>query len=379
MHSLAVLGLGPGRGYTYPVGGGGRCKSGAFTRAPAEGSTASFRFLAYGDNRSDDAAHAAVVKAMLATPGDFLIHTGDFVEDGAAGGDWQRFFDIEAPLLRERCVYSAVGNHELTDGAGIAYARYLGPTDPPSPTARLAPEHLDGTMRWGSARFFFLNSLVELRTGVDRSWLDKALADSDAEPGLVWRILVVHHAPWSAGPHGANRMMLAAEIPALLRAHKVDLIFGGHDHIYERGANEGLPYVITGGGGAPTYRVRSALPSTRKVESTRHFVQVAVEGETLKMLALRPDGSTLDQCDLAKGRGWACDAPKEPVAAPLASAAATASAASPVTVSAEGSRCSCHLVGGPAPRALPAVLLGVAVCAGVARRRARRSRAGAGV
>lgn len=362
LHSLAVDGLVPGTRYTYTVKGAGAAKTGAFTTAPAEGTSPSFRFLAYGDNRSDDAAHAAVVKAMQAAPGDFLVHTGDFVEDGASPDDWKRFFEIESPLLRERCLYSAVGNHELTDGAGIAYARYFGPTDPPSPTARLAPEHLNGTTRWGNARFFFLNSMVPMNGGVDRRWLEKALSDADAEPGLVWRVLVVHHGLWSSGPHGNNKLMLSADVPALLRSHKIDLVFAGHDHIYERGANDGLPYVVTGGGGAPTYRVRTALPFSKKVESTRHFVQVAVDAEALHLKAIRLDGSTLDECDVAKGRGWTCDAPKEPAAAPVPSATEVKSTTTPGP-SATGSRCACRTVGrdegsGRAPSSVVAVALG---------------------
>ena len=54
---------------------------------------------------------------MVPIASDFLIHTGDFVENGASLAQWQSFFDIESPLLGGRCLFAAVGNHELTDKA----------------------------------------------------------------------------------------------------------------------------------------------------------------------------------------------------------------------------------------------------------------------
>ena len=54
----------------------------------------------------------------------------------------------------------------------------------------------------------------------------------------------------------------------LLAAAKVDVLFCGHDHLYERGMgvtpSGKLTYVITGGGGAPLYdpscRARTGPP-----------------------------------------------------------------------------------------------------------------------
>src|SRR5262249_47301235 len=151
--------------YPYTVRVGATSKHAAFVTAPPDDGDAAFRFLVYGDNRSDDAAHAAVVRAMVSATSDFIVHTGDFVDNGASAAQWQTFFDVEAPLLTSRCLFSCVGNHELTDGAGVEYTRFFGLTDPPlgSDAGRPAitrPEHLDGTFRWGNTRFFFINGMV---------------------------------------------------------------------------------------------------------------------------------------------------------------------------------------------------------------------------
>jgi acid phosphatase type 7 len=278
LHAMSLGELEPGTRYTYQTKGVGPSKSGSFTTAPHPTADAAFHFLVFGDNRTDDAAHAAVVRAMVPVPGDFLIHTGDFVENGGSLAQWQTFFDIEAPLIGSRCLFSAVGNHELSDKSGIEYARFFGPTDLPgladvrkgkSAPAASRPEHLDGTFRWGNARFFLLNGMVTYKNSIDRTWLEKALTDSDAERELVWRIVVTHHGPWSSGPHGGNARFADAGVPALLKAHKVDLVISGHDHIYERGwgvvggGTDGIAYLVSGGGGAPTYPIKHRAPQSR--------------------------------------------------------------------------------------------------------------------
>jgi predicted phosphodiesterase len=279
---------------------------------------------------------------MVPVQADFLIHTGDFVENGASSVQWQTFFDVEAPLLRERCIVSCVGNHELVDGMGTEYMRYFG--EPGAlPEDGGVPAHLNGTFRWGNARFFLLNGMVGWKTGVDRAWLERALGDADSEKNLVWRIVVVHHGPWSSGPHGGNRYLHEAGIPALLRAHKVDLVVAGHDHVYERGWAEGMAYLVTGGGGAPTYRIKNALPSARKYEAVRHFVEASVSQTAINLAAIRPDGTPIERCALRKETGWDCDAKEEPASPsnPAASVAGRAPDSAP-----PASRCSCRVTGG---------------------------------
>jgi acid phosphatase type 7 len=352
LHSVAITGLMPSTRYAYEVSTAGATKLAAVTTAPKDDSTASFRFLVYGDNRTDDAAHAAVVRGMTATQADFLVHTGDFVENGASKAQWQTFFDIEAPLLHEKPLFSCVGNHELIDGTGIEYVRYFGPTETvgaitaPDASAKqlLAPDHINSTFRWANTRFFMLNGMVAWRSGADRKWLDKALSDSDGESNIVWRIVVVHYGPWSSGPHGNNRLLHDAGIPAMLRSHKVDLVISGHDHIYERGFAEGLAYMVSGGGGAPTYRIKSALPSAKKFESVRHFVEASVSQAAISFGVLRPDGSVIERCALRKEGGWDCDAPAK-TETTSASSSTTTSKSSGESSSPPPSRCSCRVAG----------------------------------
>ena len=131
-HSLHVTGLTGGHHYLYTIHSGDASVTAHVTTPPpidANAPSAPFSFLVYGDTRTDDAAHAAVVRRVAETPGDFLVNTGDMVEDGADQDDWKTFFRIEGTILRERCLYPCVGNHELVERSGENYLAFFGPHD----------------------------------------------------------------------------------------------------------------------------------------------------------------------------------------------------------------------------------------------------------
>jgi hypothetical protein len=193
-HSLRVTGLEPLTAYRYSLESGGTTENGTFTTAPSDTQVAPISFLLFGDNRTDDVSHAAVVRAMAESPSDFLVNTGDAIEDGNNREQWQRFFEIEKGLLKDRCLFIAVGNHELKEEAGTNFLRYFGSEG----AANVAPERADRrrlyrTVRWGATRLFLLNGLDTFVSGAEKEWLDGELTRADNEPGLVWRIVVVHH------------------------------------------------------------------------------------------------------------------------------------------------------------------------------------------
>jgi acid phosphatase type 7 len=365
-HSLRVGTLEAARKYAYTVRAGAASQGGTFTTAPKDDAKAPFTFLVYGDNRSDRVAHASVVRVLQQTPSDFLLNTGDYVEDGRDASDWQTFFDVEGPLLRDRCMFGCVGNHELIERAGDSYLRYLGPTSDPAQ----GPPRLYGSFRWGNARFFTLNGQDTFDSGPEIEWLKGALDKAATEPGLAWRIAVVHFGYRSAGPHGDNPRMLSAGVDRLLKDKKVDVVFSGHDHIYERGDYQGMRYVVSGGGGAPLYRVKQPLPSTRKVEPAYHFVSVEVSETVVKLVAKRLDGSVLDACSFGAKPGWDCDAPAPPVGAPSSVPASPP----PASASRAASSCGCAATGAAAGAAPFAAFALLGVLAARRRRTGSRTR-----
>src|SRR5262249_23648770 len=102
----------------------------------------------------------------------------------------------------------------------------------------------------GNARFVALNS-NRPADPEQLMWFDTAFGDT----GTKWRIAFFHHPLYSSGLHEAesrNTIRPALE-PPLLR-NKVDVVFSGHEHLYERIApQKGIRYFVSGGGGRRLY------------------------------------------------------------------------------------------------------------------------------
>ncbi len=336
LHVLSFSRLNAATTYEFIAKQGGvEIARGHVTTAPVE--RVPFRFMAYGDARSQPAAHEAVVRAMLAVPADFLVHTGDMVETGDSARDWESFFQVETPLLRERAIFACVGNHELhlASQGEVPFLRYFGTA--PTSTAKLYE-----TFRWSTTRFFLLNAMDEW-TGEERDWLANALEAARSETDLDLRIAVLHHGPFSSGPHGPNKRLLAGGVLQLLERGGVDLVLSGHDHTYERGRRGSLKYLVTGGAGAPLYPEEKRIPETEKFEASYHFVEMAVTGTRVQMAAHRVSGSLIENCSFEGKGAWQCvptgatrvEAPPIPEQ--------TAPAAGPAPVRAP--RCACRVPG----------------------------------
>ncbi len=359
-HLIHLTGLPPGKTIAYAVRLGAQVVGrGSFPTAAPPDAGAPVHFVVWGDNRTDPTTHEAVARAVAMTSASFLVNTGDIVEDGGSAADWQTFFSVEASVLREKPLLLCIGNHELyNDAAGANFARYFGFPDPASAagagggSGAMKPY---GTARVGPVRFFFLNGMHDWDGGEERAWLERELTRADAEPGLVWRMAVVHHSPWSSGPHGANARLVKAHVPELLSAHKVDLLFAGHDHIYERGDASGLKYVISGGGGAPLYRITQPGSTTRKAEAAYHYVEITATQDEVRSVAHRLDGTLLESCGFRHGQGWDCDVP---MPAPAGPAAGAAPAPTSTPGSGGGSRCSTVTPGASASASEASGLLG---------------------
>jgi hypothetical protein len=323
--------LEPGRRYRYAVEverPGAQATGGGIEpirSAPAELSAPPARrdpdrFVVYGDMRAPGhAVHAQVVAAILRERPTLVLNTGDLV---AAGGDesaWQRYFEITRSLGEVAPVVPALGNHDAyLAGSAKSWALF-----------GLPSAGTDGVSGYASFDWGALHIVVLDTNHMDpgqTAWLVRDLkAARRKHPRAIFA--VCHEGPWSSGPHGGSRAMERDLVP-LLVAGGVSLLFAGHDHLYERGIGTvaghpdlALPYVVTGGGGAPLYNPTCQVvgpngstappssptppsaaplppcpPSVVTVRKAYHYLVVEVDDRAIHVCPRAPDGTALEPC-----------------------------------------------------------------------------------
>ncbi|HEY7371274.1 MAG TPA: metallophosphoesterase [Polyangia bacterium] len=315
---VAVDTLARGARYDYRVeveagpGDGAASAPARFETLPAP--PAPLRFAVYGDMRySGHEAHRTIVDALVREAPPLVFNTGDMTDEGSQEANWQRYFDITAPLGAIAPVIPVLGNHDAARaGAGAAktWALFAMPTPaPPFWTS----------LDLGGVHFVVLDT-NDAANAAQRAWLadDLARARRHHARGVF---AFCHEPPWSHGLHGNSHRMIRDYAPLLAAGH-VDVFFCGHDHIYERGVGPTkrgkLVYVVTGGGGAPLYNPRCEVksvgpsqgptnkdvpgplppcpPTVAALAKSYHYITVSVDDDAITLCPKRPDGSAVEPC-----------------------------------------------------------------------------------
>jgi hypothetical protein len=198
-----------------------------------------FRFVVMGDSRSNPDLWTAVIKhidSLNPTPG-FILNTGDIVRHGYAE-EYREYFipplqKIDIPFL------VAIGNHDDgDDGTALEY-RYLFGTD-----------SLNYYFDYGNWRFIFVDNVTSvLPYDQTLAWLERVLSGTPRGTHAV----VLAHKPiatvekWAYHSWDNDNSDKFAE---LMSKYRVNHVFFGHIHAYSTADLNGIPYTITGGGGA---------------------------------------------------------------------------------------------------------------------------------
>jgi acid phosphatase len=141
--------------------------------------------------------------------------------------------------------------------------------------------------------FFMLDSNWRIGPGSSQhAWLEKEL---QAVPGDVKFVAVLFHHPIiSSGPY-PDEKNLAKRLLPLLEKHRVDIVFVGHEHVYERSCKNGITHVTTGGGGAPLHLKLRHNPYGQAFASVHHFCVLRAAGQTLEVRVYDTEMAVIDE------------------------------------------------------------------------------------
>ena len=242
----------------------------------------SLKFAAMGDNGTGDRPQYEVAlqmaKAHATFPFDLVIMLGDNMYGGQSPADYVKKFEQPyAPLLAAGVKFQAsLGNHDRPDQ--VSYKPY----------------NMNGqryyTYTRGNVRFFALDSNLMDRKQL--AWIESALRDARED----WKICYFHHPLYSnASRHGASLDLRVLLEPIFLK-YGVNVVFSGHDHVYERiKPQKGIYYFVSGAAGQ--LRKGNMEPSDQTAaafDQDQSFVVVEIAGSEMFFQAISRTGQTVD-------------------------------------------------------------------------------------
>jgi 3',5'-cyclic AMP phosphodiesterase CpdA len=246
---------------------------------------ADLRLAIAGDVGHPSAELEVTVAAMVAEharrPFDALVLLGDNIyPDGDPRRAGEAVLEPLAPMLtRGVALVAVLGNHDVDRGQGDEVAHRLG---------------MQG--RWYERRFGDVQLVALDSTNTadseQRAWIDRTLAHSDP----AFRIVALHHPPYSAGWHGSSREVRRAFGPTFAR-HGVDLVLAGHEHDYQRSKPiDGTVYVVSGA--ATHLRATGRRRFTAAAHARHHFLDLWVIDEQVVIQPIGHDRQPFDQAFL---------------------------------------------------------------------------------
>lgn len=258
----------------------------------------SIRFAVIGDSGTGEPPQFEVAREMAAVRRvfgfDFVLMLGDNIYGGQSPADVKRKFEAPYQSLLDAGVkfYAVLGNHDQTD-------------------ERLyKPFNMDGRQYYnfkrGNAEFFALDS--SYMTAEQLDWLRKQLSDSRA----TWKICYFHHPLYShARAHGPD-IDLRKRLEPILDRYDVEVVFSGHEHVYERlKPQNGVNYFILGNSGQlRLHDLRPSPDTAHGFDTDRDFGLVEIAGNELFFQVISRSGATVDSGTIRSARARAQDLPQ---------------------------------------------------------------------
>jgi Calcineurin-like phosphoesterase len=242
----------------------------------------SLKFAVIGDSGSGDKEQYDVADQMVQFRGKFpfemVIMLGDNIYGGQGPSDLVKKFSQPYKALLDAGVkfYASLGNHD-------------DPKNRQYPLWNMGGQ-LYYTYATKNVRFFALDS-----SKVDQkelAWLEGALKSAQED----WKICYFHHPLYSDGGTHGSAIDVRVVFEPLFVTYGVNVVFAGHDHIYERiTPQKGIYHFVEGASGQLRKgdAKRSAM-NAKSFDQDMTFMLVEVAGNEMSFQAISRTGTTVD-------------------------------------------------------------------------------------
>lgn len=270
--------------------------------------TGTLRIGVIGDASFGDPVTSTLVEEMAEADLDFVLHTGDVVDETEQGVNpfqsyAEKFYTPFAPLLTQMPVYTVIGNHDYDAdirwlGDPFYYHAFPPFADPLFPAQENMARNQYYAFAYRDVQFLMLDSKVffgQPGREEEEVWLAERLAD----PRFRMTIPVFHVAPFSSSSvHPTDSLPVRAAWVPLFEDANVPVVLSGHFHEYERLNSNGITYVVASGGSSILYAPGESLPESEVLRRQSHYVLLEIDGEGVTLSAHALGGEVLDRLGL---------------------------------------------------------------------------------
>jgi predicted phosphodiesterase len=246
------------------------------------------KFVAMGDNGTGDKAEYEIADQMVEARKkfafDFVIMLGDNMYGSQKPNDFVLKFEQPYKTLLDGGVkfYAALGNHDLQSN-------------------RLyKPWNMNGeryyTYSKKNVRFFVLDSDYLDRPQLE--WVERELQKANDD----WKVVYFHHPLYSSGGRHGSEVDLRTILEPLFVKYGVNVVFSGHDHVYERiKPQKGIYYFVTGSAGQLRRGdLRKSELTDVGFDQDQSFMLVEIDKDAMSIQAVSRTGKTVDTATLPR-------------------------------------------------------------------------------
>lgn len=252
--------------------------------APVLSPAQTVRFAVIGDYGYAGPNELAVANMVKGWYPDFIITTGDNNYDSGSAATIDsnigRYYSnytypytgtfTPTIAITQNLFFPSLGNHDWIAAGAAPYLNYF---------------TLPGNERyydfvWGPVHLFALDSDSHEPDGITQNstqatWLQNQLASSTVK----WRLVYMHHAPYSSGTaHGST-----PNLQWQYQSWGATAVFAGHEHNYERIIKNGFPYFVDGAGGVSRYGFGTPIGGSEfRYSSNYGAMLVTADAATIK-------------------------------------------------------------------------------------------------